>query len=399
MQKLTNSESNSIIVKNMIIRDAKQTLISLSRQFKAVAVVGPRQSGKTTLVKSVFKQLPYVNLENPDIRNFAINDTRGFIEQYKQGAILDEAQRVPELFSYLQQILDESNQPGKFIITGSNNFLLQENISQSLAGRVGYLFLLPFTSRELNLDTNLNKILHEGLYPPIYDQLVEPAKWYLNYIRTYIERDVRQIKNITNLHLFEKFLRLCAGRIGQLLNMSSLAIEAGVDSKTIASWIGVLEASFIIFRLQPHYVNFNKRLVKMSKLYFYDTGIVCSLIGIKNEQQLFLHHLRGSIFENFVITELIKNKYNKAEANNLYFWRDNSGNEIDIVCDNADNLLPVEIKSGKTITDEYFKSLNFWQRISGEKTGKIIYAGKNTQKRSNNITVLPWTKIHEVFDV
>jgi len=380
----------------MIKRQAAQTLLSLSEQFKAVAVVGPRQSGKTTLVKSTFKELPYVNLENPDVRNFATDDTRGFLDQYKNGAVLDEVQRVPEIFSYLQQILDENESTGRFILTGSNNFLLQENISQSLAGRVGYLFLLPFSCRELKLESDLNSILLKGLYPPVYVQNVSFDKWYLNYIRTYIERDVRQIKNITNLYLFEKFIRLCAGRVGQLLNMSSLAIETGINSKTIAAWIGVLEASFIVFRLQPHYISFNKRLLKMPKLYFYDTGIVCSLLGIKDEQQLSLHHSRGSIFENFVIAELIKNRYNKAEPHNLFFWRDNTGNEIDVIDDNGHKQLPIEIKSGKTITNEYFKGLNFWQKISGQKIGKIIYTGNDVQKRSNGITVLPWTKINEI---
>lgn len=380
----------------MIEREASKTLIKLSEQFKAVAVVGPRQSGKTTLVRSVFKHLPYLSLENPDIRNFAINDARGFVEQYKNGAIFDEAQRAPEIFSYLQQILDESNETGRFIITGSNNFLLQESLPQSLAGRIGYLFLLPFTIRELKLKNDLDKILFKGLYPPVYDQPLDEGLWYSNYIRTYIERDVRQIKNITNLHMFEKFLRLCAGRVGQLLNMSSLAIDTGVDSKTIASWIGVLESSFIIYRLQPHHANFNKRLVKMSKIYFYDTGVICSLLGIKNENQLFLHHSRGNIFENFVITELIKYRYNQAISSDLYFWRDNTGNEIDLIQDNMGDLFPIEIKSGKTITNEYFKGINFWQKISAGEKGIVIYAGDTVQKRSNGITVLPWTKMSEV---
>lgn len=297
------------------------------------------------------------------------------------------------MFSYLQQILDETKDPGRFILSGSNNFLLQENISQSLAGRIAYINLLPFTYNELKLNIEIDRILCQGLYPPIYSQNLDYDKWYQNYIRTYIERDVRQIKNITNLHLFERFVKLCAGRIGQLFNMSSLAIETGVDSKTIASWIGILEASFVIFRLQPHHVNFNKRLVKMPKIYFYDTGLVCSLQGIKNNEQLILHHLRGSIFENFIIAELLKERYNKAEPNNLYFWRDNTGNEIDIISDNAGDLLPIEVKSGKTITNEFFRNINTWQKISGCNTAYLIYAGESVQKRSNGITILPWNKI------
>jgi len=379
----------------MIKREASQTLINLAKQYKAVAVVGPRQSGKTTLVKSVFPHLPYVNLETPDIRNFAINDARGFLEQYKNGAIFDEIQRVPELFSYLQQILDEISEPGRFILSGSNNFLLQESISQSLAGRVAYLFLLPFTYNELNLCEDIDQIMCKGMYPPIYSQNLDYNKWYQNYIRTYIERDVRQIKNITNLYLFERFVKLCAGRTGQLLNMNSLAVETGIDSKTVASWISVLEASFVVFKLQPHYVNFNKRLVKMPKLYFYDTGLVCSLIGIKNKEQLTLHPLRGNIFENFVISELIKFRYNIAESNNLYFWRDNTGNEIDIICDNAGNLLPIEVKSGKTISDEFLRNIKIWQKISGQNKAYVIYAGESIQKRSNEISIFPWNKIRD----
>jgi predicted AAA+ superfamily ATPase len=265
----------------MIKREAEAELINLSKQFKAVAVVGPRQSGKTTLTRHVFSDKPYISLENPDIRRFALNDPRGFLGQYKSGAIIDEAQRVPELFSYLQQILDEDERRGKFILTGSNNFLLQESISQSLAGRIAYLNLLPFTVSELpgQEKLNLQEVIYKGLYPPLYDQPVETDKWYSNYIRTYIERDVRQLKNITDLNAFEKFLRLCAGRTGQLLNMSSLSIESGVDNKTIASWIGVLESSFIIYRLYPHHSNFNKRsYIFMTQGWF----VHCLALGIRN---------------------------------------------------------------------------------------------------------------------
>jgi predicted AAA+ superfamily ATPase len=268
----------------MIHRIAEKTLAKLARQFKAIAIVGPRQSGKTTLARHVFTGKSYANLENPDIRRFATEDPRGFLAQFPDGAILDEMQRVPELFSYLQQILDESRQSGQFILTGSNNFLLQENIAQSLAGRIAYLYLLPFTAGELpQLYTeNIHELLFRGLYPPLYDQPVETVQWHNNYIRTYIERDVRQIKNITDLNAFEHFLRLCAGRIGQLLNKNNLAIETGVDNKTVSAWLSVLESSFIIFRLQPHHKNFNKRIVKMPKLYFYDSGLACALLSIQD---------------------------------------------------------------------------------------------------------------------
>lgn len=379
----------------MIHRDATSEIKKLARQFKAVAIIGPRQSGKTTLAKYAFPEKPYVSLENPDTRQFAIEDPRGFLHQFPNGAILDEAQRVPHLFSYLQQLLDEHNESGLFIITGSNNFLLQENISQSLAGRIAYLNLLPFSLNELAETGNwsLNELLFKGAYPPIYDQAVETNSWYNNYIRTYIERDVRQLKNIKDLYTFERFIKLCAGRIGQLLNMSNLAIETGVDHKTISSWIGILESSFVIYRLQPHHKNFNKRLVKMPKLYFYDTGLASALLGIQNAEQLDTNPYRGALFENFVITELIKKSFNKAQPHRLYFWRDNTGHEIDVIIDSANSLSPIEIKSGKTITSAYFSGLNFWNKISQQEGGTVIYGGDSYQKRSNGIEILPWNKI------
>lgn len=379
----------------MIHREATSEIKKLARQFKAVAIIGPRQSGKTTLAKYAFPEKPYVSLENPDTRQFAIEDPRGFLHQFPNGAILDEAQRVPHLFSYLQQILDEHHESGLFIITGSNNFLLQENISQSLAGRIAYLNLLPFSLNELAETGNwsLNELLYKGAYPPIYDQAVETNSWYNNYIRTYIERDVRQLKNIKDLYTFERFIKLCAGRIGQLLNMSNLAIETGVDHKTISSWLGILESSFVIYRLQPHHKNFNKRIVKMPKLYFYDTGLASTLLGIQNSEQLDINPYRGALFENFVIAELIKKSFNKAQPHRIYFWRDNTGHEIDVILESANSLFPIEIKSGKTITSAYFSGLSFWNRISQQEGGTVIYGGDSYQKRSNGIEVLPWNKI------
>ncbi len=380
----------------MIKRDAENQLLNLARQFKAVAMVGPRQSGKTTLARHTFPGKPYVNLENPDNRQFAMEDPRGFLSQYALGAILDEAQRVPQLFSYLQQVLDESPEPGKFIITGSNNFLLQENISQSLAGRIAYLILLPFTVSEIPGNDPLYQFMFRGLYPPVYDQPVDASTWHANYIRTYIERDVRQIKNIENLYLFEKFIRLCAGRTGQLLNMSSLAVETGVDVKTVSSWIGVLESSFVLYRLQPHHQNFNKRVVKMPKLYFYDTGLAASLLGIQEAGQFPFHPQTGALFENFILGEMIKVRYNRGRQGNLYFWRDNTGHEIDVLIESAGELYPVEIKSGQTITSEFFKGLNFWSKISEKEGGTVMYAGSAHQKRSGGIEVVPWNNVHEI---
>ncbi len=376
----------------LIIRTAEKELRTLARQFKTVAVLGPRQSGKTTLVRMAFPDKAYVSLENPDTRRFAIEDPRGFIASYPDGAILDEIQRTPDIFSYLQQVLDENKGKGRFIITGSNNFLLQENISQSLAGRVGYLYLLPLSFDELPVKKlSANELIHKGFYPAIYEQegQTDVGKYYLNYIRTYIERDVRLIRNVTDLYTFERFLRLCAGRTGQLLNMNSLAVETGVDNKTIGDWLSVLETSFIVFRLQPYHRNFNKRIVKMPKLYFYDTGVASALLGIDNPDQLALHPFRGGLFENMIIIDFLKSRYNRGKPNNLYFWRDSLGTEIDLLVEKANSLLPIEIKSGQTITDDYFKSMSSWLRISGMEKGWVIYAGHEKQVRSNGITVLP----------
>ena len=387
---------------DFIPRDAESSLLSLTRQFKVVALVGPWQSGKTTLAKHVFRDKPYVSLEDPDIRSFALEDTRGFLSQYKDGAVFDEIQRAPDIFSYLQQIVDGSSETGQFILTGSNNFLVQENISQSLAGRVGYLWLLPFSHTEIRKSDydvdSPDPLIFNGGYPPVYDQPVETPTWYANYIRTYVERDVRQIKNIGDLSTFERFLKLCAGRIGNLINKSSLALETGVDVKTVDSWLGVLESSFIIYRMQPYHRNFNKRIVKMPKLYFYDTGLVCALLGLHQADQLSLHYLKGNLFENFVINELLKSRYNSANLQPLHFWRDSTGREIDIIMEYPDHLYPVEIKSGQTITKEFFKNLEFWKKLTGSENGAVIYAGNQTQKRSSGIAVYPWNHLHELTE-
>jgi predicted AAA+ superfamily ATPase len=378
----------------MIFRAATFKVQFLAQQFKAVAIIGPRQSGKTTLAKYVFPEKAYVNFENPDTRLFATEDPRGFLSNYPDGAIFDEAQRVPALFSYLLQILDESLTNGLFIITGSNNFLLQESISQSLAGRVAYLTLLPLTLEEIGTQhTTCNELLVRGAYPGLYKEAIDPNTWYANYIRTYIERDVRLVKNINNLLTFERFVRLCAGRVGQLLNMQSLAIEVGVDAKTINTWMGILEMTFVVFRLQPYHKNFNKRLVKMPKLYFYDTGLAAALLGIENSQQLELNPFRGALFENFVILDLIKQRFNQAKASNLFFWRDSAGNELDILIDQTERLIPVEIKSGQTVTPAFFKGLNYWQKLTGEEGGYVIYGGNQMEKRSQGRTVLPYTDL------
>jgi len=381
----------------MVQRLAKNKLLDLAAKFKAVAVTGARQSGKTTLVKQVFKNKPYVSLENPDTRRFALEDPRGFLDSYPNGAILDEVQRVPELFSYLQEILDNTKSKGLFILSGSNNFLLQQNISQTLAGRVGYLNLLPFSISELKksklLPLDDDALMLKGFYPPIYDQHIPPEDWCPNYIRTYIERDVRQLKNINDLIVFERFIKLLAARSGQELNNSALSLETGVDVKTIQSWIGILESSFIIYLLKPHHKNFNKTIVKRPKLYFYDTALVCHLLGIRNIVQLNTHALRGSIFEGMVVTELVKKRTNAGLTVNLYYWRDKTGHEIDVIIDNAGKLIPIEIKSGKTTHSEFFKNIDYWCNLSGVKHSFLLYGGSQTQKRSNGQSILNWRNL------
>lgn len=342
----------------------------------------------------LFPDKTYLSLENPDIRRFAIEDPRGFLKRYETGAILDEVQRTPDLFSYLQEVLDTSSEPGRFILTGSNNFLLQQNISQTLAGRVAILNLLPFSTTELFSDSQTapdeNELIVKGLYPPVYDMNIPAEDWFPNYLRTYIDRDVRQIKNITDLIVFERFIRLLAGRTGQELNLTSLAVETGVDTKTVQSWIGILESSFIIYLLRPHDRNFNKTLVKRPKIYFYDTGLVCSLLGILSADQLQQHPLRGSLFESLVVTELLKKRTNAGKQVNLYYWRDKTGHEVDVIIDNGTSLLPVEIKAGKTINTEFFKSLIYWNKLSESEKGIIAYAGSQEEDRSNGISVQNW---------
>lgn len=378
----------------MIFRNAEKKLLELSQVFKAVAVTGPRQSGKTTLIKSLFKDKPYVSLENPDARQFAIDDPKGFLGNYPNGAILDEVQRAPLLFSYLQEILDNSFVKGLYILSGSNNFLLQETISQTLAGRVAYFNLLPFSFNELSkakmAPETTNAILFKGFYPPVYDQDIPVSDWCPNYIRTYIDRDVRLIKNISNLNQFEKFVRLLAGRNGQELNLTSIGVECGIDSKTANSWIGILESSFVIYLLKSHHQNFNKTIVKRPKIYFYDTSIVCYLLGIQNENQLKTHPLRGAIFEGMVITELVKSRLHAGKPMNLYYWRDKTGREIDVIIDNGTDLIPVEIKSGATISPDYFKNINYWRNLSKSEKAIVIYNGETKQSRSNGTEVLPW---------
>lgn len=383
----------------MIERTATARLLKLAKTFRSVAVVGPRQSGKTTLCRKLFPGKPYLSLENPDTMEFAKTDPRGFLNQYiKNGAILDEVQRVPQLFSYLQQILDETKKKGLFILTGSNNFLLQENITQTLAGRIAYLQLLPLSVEELaksnKLKTGYAWHVLNGGYPEVIAKKIAPQDWFPGYISTYIERDVRQLKNISNLALFIKFIRLCAGRTGQILNLTSLANDCGIDQKTAAAWLAVLQSSFIIYLLRPYHGNFNKRLIKSPKLYFYDTGLACSLLGITNTKQVLTHAAKGALLENLVVSELLKKQFNTGVTDNLYYWRDKTGNEVDIIIENFARLKAIEIKAGETISTDYFKGLDYFKALNKKPvTTVLLYGGKEEQKRSTGTTVMPWNKM------
>ncbi|MCK6616468.1 MAG: ATP-binding protein [Cyclobacteriaceae bacterium] len=363
----------------MITRQAAETLKKMARQFRAVAIVGPRQSGKSTLAKAVFSTKRYVSLENPEIQQRAADDPRGFLHHYNAGAIIDEAQRVPELFNYLQQVLDESSERGKFILSGSNNFLMLEKITQSLAGRIGYLDLLPFSYTELKAihqyPIELNNLIYRGGYPPVTYEGVDEKFWFPAYVRTYIERDVRQIKNITDLATFQRFMFLCAARIGQQVNLSNLAMECGIDHKTAQSWLSVMQASYIVHLLQPYYKNYSKRIVKSPKLYFYDTGLASYLLGIESADALLYHAMRGALFENFIINELLKSRFNQGLRSNLFYWRDVSGHELDVIIESNPEPVAVEIKSGLTANDEHFKGLRFWNKLNPKSKKILVYGG------------------------
>ena len=387
----------------MIKRELTSELKDTAKQFPVVAVLGPRQSGKTTLTRATFKKYAYVSLEELDNRQDAISDPRHFLEVHKNehGIILDEIQNTPDLLSYIQTYVDEHKKPGYFILTGSQNILLNEAISQTLAGRVSILTLLPLSISELSkarlLTQNLEKIIFTGCYPRIYDEKIKPQKWYAGYIRTYIERDVRMLKNVSSLSLFQKFIKLCAGRVGQLLNLTSLGNDCGVSTNTARDWLSILECSYIIFFLRPHHKNFSKRLIKTPKLYFYDTGLACSLLEMDDEKELNTSYLRGNLFESFVLSELIKNCYNNDLRPNLYFWRDSQGHEIDCIIEKGQKLTPIEIKVARTVNPSFFDELKYWNELSGSdvKNSFFIYGGKDKHIRSG-IKVFGWQSLVSV---
>lgn len=358
-----------------------------AKYFRVVALLGPHGSGKKKLAQTVFPQHRYVSLEDLDVREQAVRDPRAFLQRYptEQGIILDEIQHAPDLLSYIQTIVDREKKNGFFIITGSQNFLVNEAVSQTLAGRLALLTLYPLSIAELQqavvLPNSLEEAVFKGCYPVLYAEHTPTSTMYANYIRTYIERDVRQIKNVVDIQQFQRFLQLCAGRIGQLLNIQALASDCGIDIKTARSWLSILEASYIIFLQYPFYKNFGKRLIKSPKLYFVDTGIACSLLNIRNYEQLFEHYMRGHLVESYMIADLYKQYYNLDVRPSIYFWRDYQGNEIDCILEEALYLAPLEIKAGLTISKDYFKQFIYWKQldIPTPSLNFVIYAGDEQQ--------------------
>lgn len=365
--------------------------------YPVVAVNGPRQSGKTTLVTSLFPDYTYVNLEAPDVREYARNDPRGFLGGLGRRVILDEVQNVPELFSYLQVEVDARREMGQFILTGSQNFAMMERISQSLAGRVAIATLLPLGVREgvgILAKLSIDDLLFSGFYPRVHDDQLDPSEALRFYLQTYVERDVRQLIRIGDLDRFHTFLRLCAGRVGQLLNSSALGSEVGVSHNTIREWLSVLEASYLIFRLRPFHANLGKRLVKTPKLYFVDVGLASHLLGIRERLHLSSHPLRGALFENLVVAEALKQRFHSGKDNNLYFFRDQSGNEVDLVAEEGANCHAIEIKSGQTVNRDFFKNLDRFAKLAGNvASSTLVYGGTSKQNRTQH-SVVPWNSFH-----
>jgi len=386
----------------MIKRDAEDTIHSLFGGFPIVTITGPRQSGKTTIAKAIFRDKPYASLEEPDVRLAAHEDPRSFLGRFPDGAVLDEVQRCPEILSYLQSIVDADGRMGLYLLTGSQQFGLLSGISQSLAGRTAFVELLPFSLHELaeahKQPQNLDETLFKGGYPPLYDRDVSVRAWFGAYVMAYIERDVRQVLKIQDLETFQRFVRLCAGRTGQLLNFSSLAADCGITHNTAKSWISVLEASYIIFLLHPYHTNFNKRLIKAPKLYFYDAGLASWLIGIQTPEQVATHPLRGSIFETFVVGEWMKAFLNSGEQPAFYFWRDSNGVEVDMLVERGGRIMPVEIKSGKTVAADFFSGLEKWTGLVGDNATEptLIYGGEESYMHKGT-RVSGWRHLPEVI--
>lgn len=366
-----------------------------------IAVTGPRQSGKSTLIQHCFPNHAYLNLEDIEQRKFALSDPKGFLQNLAGAAIIDEVQYAPDLLSYIQVITDRQRQAGQFILSGSQNLLLRGSMAQSLAGRVAIFNLLPFALAEIH-HTPFARPTYEdyiltGFYPRIYDRNLNPTTWLLDYIKTYVERDLRQILNVSDLGRFQQFLEICAGRIGQLVNFSDIGGLIGVSYQTVNKWLSVLETSFITYTLRPYHQNFNKRIVKTPKLYFYDTGLACALLGLRTIDDLNRHFAKGALFENFVINEISKNHLNQNLLLKAYFWNAAGSHEIDLLLDQGGRLLPIEIKSGRTINTQFFDGLAYFQTASGAlpTDSFLVYGGDEVQKRSI-AQVLGWQNLHQI---
>lgn len=390
----------------MIARDLGPIVAERFRQYPIVTVTGPRQSGKTTLCRITFPDLPYVSLEAPDHRHRAAEDPRAFLADYPDGAILDEIQRAPELPSYLQVLCDERGRNRQFVLTGSHNLTLLPKLSQSLAGRTSLLYLLPPSWSELqrfaNAPAQLDQAFFAGAYPRIFDQRMDPAPWLADYVTTYVERDVRQVLNISDLVAFRTFLGLLAGRAGQLLNLQSLGADAGVDAKTAKAWIGALETSFLVFRLRPFFRNIRKRLVRTPKLFFVDTGLLCHLLGIRSAADLRTHPSRGAVFENWVVSEALKARFHRGLDDNLFFYRDRSGHEVDLLLVSAGRITAVEAKAGATLGSDFTDGLRWFESLAAERFPEdrlrtvLVYGGDEPYE-VRGTTILPWHGIGQ-FD-
>jgi len=387
----------------MIKREQADVILHSATYFPVVGILGPRQSGKTTLARAIFNNHTYVTLEDPDIREAATNDPRTFLlaNASHEGIIIDEFQHVPALLSYIQTQVDEKRVPGYFILTGSQNFLMNQAITQSLAGRISLHTLLPLSINELknsgNLQEEIEPLLYQGCYPALYAQDIPPLTLYRNYIQTYLERDVRQLSHVGDLALFQTFLRLCAARIGQPLNLTALGNDCGISDNTVNRWITILEASYIVFRLYPYHSNFSKRLVKTPKLYFYDTGLVCNLLNIK-EQDLMDSPQRGAIFESFIIADIMKQGLNRGEMPHLYYWKDKTGHEVDCIIDQGKKAIAIEIKASRTISSRFFEGLNYWNALTNAdpNTNFIIYAGSAKQPKASTY-IVSWQAIPRLY--
>lgn len=386
-----------------ISRQIDPRIKELSHKFPVISVTGPRQSGKTTLLRKVFPDYTYVSLENPDEQRFALDDPRGFLQRYDRYVILDEAQRAPQLFNYLQGKVDEDGLAGQYILSGSQNYLLMERITQSLAGRVALFKLFPFTFSELNSVNRMpptpEQAIFKGFYPRIYDKDISPGDFYPNYFESYIERDVRLLTVVQDLTLFRKFVQLCAGRTGQLLNYQALAADTGISPVTAKAWVGILEAGHIIFLLPPYYRNFAKRIRKAPKLYFYDTGLACHLLGIADKHDAAVHFAKGQLFENLVIAEIRKQHFHTGWTSDCYFWQDSNRREIDLLMEKKGNIIAAEIKSGATINPSFFDNLMLFQKYAGSEfdvKSYLIYSGTKSLEHTF-ASVRGWLDLEGIF--